>query len=292
MDPRLTWLTPYLSLQTSYDSQIVRVLQSSANSAAKAIRKLAGKADVGAVVRRAQLTQIETVLHQIMQQLFLDVGDVTAAGQQAAAVRALSAGFDWDSILLHSIYGNNVQQRETMRRNLVAQAPRNIEALIIRLRRGGLPLSQQVYRSNALAQGWVNAAINDALGRGASWNELARDVRQFIDPLTPGGVSYAARRLARTEINNAYHAVAVNDMASKPWVRQVEWRLSNSHPGLDICNVYASKKYSPTEVPAKPHPQCFCYVVPVLQSSAQFLAAWRAGRYDDYLAAQYGKVAA
>lgn len=292
MDARLVWLTPYLSLQNSYDSQVIRVLQSAATSAAKEIRKLASKSGIGAIVRRAQLTQIETVLHQVMQQLFLDIGNVTAAGQQAAAARALSAGFDWDSILLHSIYGNNVQQRETMRRNLIAQAPRNIQALIVRLRQGGFPLSQQVYRSNALAQGWVNAAINDALGRGASWNELARDVRQFIDPATPGGASYAARRLARTEINNAYHAVAVEDMASKPWVRQVEWRLSNSHPHLDICNVLASKKYSPADVPAKPHPQCFCYVVPVLLSSAQFLAAWRAGRYDDYLAASYGKAAA
>lgn len=292
MDPRDVWLTPYLSLQNNFDAQVIRALQQAANSAKKAITKLAGKEGIGAVVRRAQLTQVETVLHQIMSQLFKDVGNITAAGQQAAAARALNAGFDWDSILLNYLYGNDVQKREAMRRNLIAQAPRNVEALIIRLRHGGLPLSQQVYRSNSLSMGWVNAAINNALGRGASWAELASDVKKFIDPLIPGGASYAAKRLARTEINSAYHAVAVQDMMSKPWVHSVEWRLSKSHPGPDICNAYAQKKYSPDNVPAKPHPQCFCYVVPVLMSSAQFVAAWRAGRYDDYLVATYGKAAA
>jgi len=292
MDAREIWLKPYLSIQGTYDTKILMVLNSAAASAAKAVKGLAGKEGIGATVRRAQLTQIETALHRIMHQLFKDVGDITSAGQHLAAARALSAGFDWDSILLHSVYGSDPKRREVMRRNLVAQAPRNIEALIIRLRRGGLPLSQQVYRSMALSQGWVNAAISNALGRGASWSELANDVRKFIDPATPGGVSYAAKRLARTEINNAYHAVAIQDMAGKPWVKQVQWRLSNSHSKLDICNVYASRKYTPQDVPAKPHPQCFCYVVPVLISSREFLAAWQAGRYDDYLAATYGKAAA
>lgn len=292
MDPRNVWLIPYLALQSSYDSQIIRALQDAAASAAKAIRKLAGKPGIGATVRRAQLTQIETVLHQVMEQLFKDVGDITAAGQQAASVRALSAGFDWDHILLQSIYGNDIQQREAMRRNLIAQAPRNIEALIIRLRRGGVPLSQQVYKSRSLSQGWVNAAINNALGRGASWSELSNDVRRFIDPTTPGGASYAAKRLARTEINNAYHAVAIQDMTAKPWVNSVEWRLSNSHPRPDLCNAYAAKRYSPADVPPKPHPQCFCYIVPVLMSSSQFVKAWQSGAYDTYLTATYGKAAA
>lgn len=292
MDPRNVWLIPYLALQGSYDSQIIRALQDAAASASKAIRKLAGKPGIGATVRRAQLTQIETVLHQVMEQLFKDVGDITAAGQQAAAVRALSAGFDWDSVLLSYLYGSDIMKREAMRRNLVAQAPRNIEALIIRLRRGGVPLSQQVYKSKSLAQGWVNAAINNALGRGASWSELAADVRRFIDPTAPGGASYAAKRLARTEINSAYHAVAIQDMTDKPWVNQVEWRLSNSHPRPDLCNAYAAKKYSPADVPAKPHPQCFCYVVPVLLSVKAFQAEWRAGQYDSYLTATYGKAAA
>lgn len=292
MDPRNVWLIPYLALQSSYDSQIIRALQDAATSAAKAIRKLAGKPGIGATVRRAQLTQIETVLHQVMEQLFKDVGDITAAGQQAASVRALSAGFDWDHILLQSIYGNDIQQREAMRRNLIAQAPRNIEALIIRLRRGGVPLSQQVYRSRALSQGWVNAAINNALGRGASWSELSNDVRRFIDPATPGGASYAAKRLARTEINNAYHAVAIQDMTAKPWVHSVEWRLSSSHPRPDACNAYAAKRYAPADVPPKPHPQCFCYIVPVLMSSSQFVKAWQSGAYDTYLTATYGKAAA
>lgn len=292
MDPRVVWLVPYLTLQSSYDSQIQRILQSSADSARAALRKLAGKPGIGAAVRRAQLTQVETTLHQLMAQLFQNVGNMVAAGQHAAAARALSAGFDWDAVLLRAVYGHNTQQREAMRRNLVAQAPRNIEGLITRLRHGGLPLSQQVYRTQALAQGWVNTAINNALGRGASWAELAGDVYNFINPGTPGGASYAAKRLARTEINNAYHSMAAQDAQDKPWVNTMTWHLSNSHPKPDICNALAGKQYAPASVPAKPHPQCFCYVVPTTVSAAQFLAAYRAGEYDDYMRRAYGAAAA
>jgi len=72
MDAREIWLKPYLSIQGTYDTKILMVLNSAAASAAKAVKGLAGKEGIGATVRRAQLTQIETALHRIMHQLFKD----------------------------------------------------------------------------------------------------------------------------------------------------------------------------------------------------------------------------
>src|SRR5262249_33930977 len=154
------------ALQGTFDARIVLALKAAAESAKKSVAKLAGKQGIGAAVRRAQLTQAETALHGVLAALFLDVGKIVEAGEQKAAELALSVGFNWDEVLLRAVYGNDTQQLAAMRRALIAQAPRNVEALIMRLRGGGLPLSQQVYKTNALAQGWVNAAINNALGRG------------------------------------------------------------------------------------------------------------------------------
>jgi hypothetical protein len=285
------WLTPYLQTQQTYDALIAKALSSAAASAAQAVKNLAGKQGIGATVRAAQLTQAQTALHKVMAAMFKSIGDTVRTGQHAAAVQALSAGFSWDETLLKTVF-KNAGQRAAMERALVAAAPFNVEALIIKLRGAGLPLSSQVYKTESLANGWIYKTIDNAIGRGASWNELATEVRQFIDPNTQGGVAYAAKRLARTEINNAYHAVAVDNVADKPWVDQVDWNLSKSHPAQDVCDLLAHRgPYSKTAVPAKPHPQCFCYIVPVLKSQEQFLQEFNSGLYDSYLNAHYAVAA-
>jgi len=71
-------------------------------------------------------------------------------------------------------------------------------------------------------------------------------------------VGYAAKRLARTEINNAFHAQAIADVQEKPWVEHVTWHLSKMHkpiPG-DLCETYDGQQFSTDLVPLKPHPQC------------------------------------
>lgn len=290
MDARAVWLTPYLALQTHYDSLVQQALTAAASSAAREIQRLQGKGGIGAAVRRAQLTQAEAALHIVLQDLFRKVGATVQAGQQAAAAQALLAGWNWDGTLLNNVYRTR-RERDAARRALLAAAPKNVEAMILHMRGGGLPLSAQVHKSESLALGWVRDAVNVAIGRGANARELARDVRNFIRPEVPGGVSYAAMRLARTEINAAYHAVAVNDASGKPWVRQMQWNLSRSHPAPDICNRYAAQTWPVEKVPDKPHPQCFCYVTAILATESQFLAAWRRGEYDVYLASHYERAA-
>lgn len=286
-DARAVWLIPYISLQTQYDRLLIKELQQSADSSRKAVRKLAGRSGIGAVVRREQLTAAEVALREVLRQMFQSIGATVLAGQQEASITALESGFDWDQDLLKNIYGSDKAKRAQMLKSLLATAPHNVDALIMRHRKGGLPLSAQVYNTAALADGWLNRTINSAIGRGANWKELQQDVLQFINPNTPGGASYAAKRLARTEINAAYHAVSIENSKDKPWVKTMTWNLSRSHPHTDICNLLAQSKYAPDDVPAKPHPQCFCYVTPDLLTQKIFIKNLQAGQYDQYIAAHY-----
>jgi len=163
--------------------------------------------------------------------------------------------------------------------------------MLARYTRETIPLSDKVYRTQQLSQGYVDQAVNSALGRGLSARELAKEVRDLIRPDTPGGVSYAAMRLARTEINAANKYASETDNAEKPFVDSIEWKLSLTHPKKekDICDRYAEDSpYPKDEVPATPHPQCLCYQVPKVLDEDEFIKNLQGGDYDKYLSDKYG----
>jgi hypothetical protein len=221
------------------------------------------------------------------------MGDIIAAGQQDAATEALRMSFDWETVLLR--LDLSAQKRRAMKSSLLEAGRFNVEAMLARVYKTRLPLAQQVYKTGALAEGWVESRIDRALARGSTVAELAKEVRDFVNPRTPGGATYAARRLARTEINAAYHAGTIVHNEDKPWVLGMQWRLSGSHPTPDICDTYARNDHSdlgkgvfpPDEVPGKPHPQCLCTVFPVLQEEEEFVRLASDGYYDDYIATAY-----
>jgi len=249
---------------------------------------------VGALVRSVQLMQAMTSISGTLASFWNAMGDIIAAGQQDAATEALRMSFDWDAVLLK--LGLTAAQRGAMRRSLTEAGRFNVEAMLARIYKTRLPLAQQVYKTGALAQGWVESRLDRGIARGLTVAELAKEVRDFINPRTPGGATYAARRLARTEINAAYHAVTIVHAEDKPWVTGMRWRLSGSHPTRDICDVYASNDhsglgkgvFSQDEVPPKPHPQCLCTVFPTLLPVEVFLDQLKNGMYDDYMSATYG----
>ena len=108
----------------------------------------------------------------------------------------------------------------------------------------------------------------------------------------PGGVSYAAMRLGRTELNNAFHAQSIFDSQETPWVEQMRWHLSKRHehdPG-DECETYAAQAtFRKEDVPEKPHPNCRCFVTPELPDYDQFEQSLLAGHYDPYLDSVMGQ---
>lgn len=290
-DPQI-WLTRYLRLQRRYD---VRVDARLKEAMADAERDLAALGDgTGAVVKSAQLMQAMTSISGALAAFWNAMGDIIAAGQQDAATEALRTSFDWDNVLLR--LGLTSAQRGAMKSSLTAAGRFNVEAMLARVYKTRLPLAQQVYKTGALANDWVESRLDRGIARGQSVAELAREVRDFVNPRTPGGATYAARRLARTEINAAYHAVTIEHAADKPWVTGMQWRLSGSHLARDMCDVYASNDhsglgngiFSQGEVPGKPHPQCLCTVFPKLLDDLVFLDQLKRGLYDDYMSATYG----
>ena len=262
---------------------------------ADAERDLAKLGDgIGAVVKSVQLMQAMTSISGALGAFWNAVGDIIAAGQQDAMTEALRQSFDWDSVLLR--LDISAKKRGAMKASLLEAGRFNVEAMLARVYKTRVPLAQQVYKTAALTEGWVESRIDRAIARGATVAELAREVRDFINPKTPGGATYAARRLARTEINAAYHAVTIVHAEDKPWVIGMHWRLSGSHATLDACDRYAKNNHSGLgpgvfpvdETPPKPHPQCLCTVYPELMPEDEFVRIASDGRFDGYIAATYG----
>lgn len=282
---REAWLLPYLDLQSNYDRKVGALLRTTAEDAAKVAQSIADKPGIGAAVKRAQLTGTRGAVSAALSTMYFQLGRITLSGQQEAASLAATTSFDWDEVLLRNAIPD-AKKRKAIRLSLEESSRFGLEAMLKRQYSDRIPLSRQVYKTKQLSSGWVDRRVAAGIGRGASAREIAQIVRSSIQPGTPGGVSYAAMRLARTEINNAYHGMAMDAVSDKPWVDQVKWNLSKSHPqGQQCrCEVYARKgNFSVYEIPRKPHPHCLCFITPILPTVAQFMSGMRAGKYDSYL---------
>jgi hypothetical protein len=145
-------------------------------------------------------------------------------------------------------------------------------------------LSRMVYRQAAFHGDKLEQVIREGIISGLSARELAKDAYEYVSPTTKGGASYAAMRLARTEINNALHERQLAG-AKRPGVKAAKWNLSGSHRVPDLCNVYASHggngHWAPDNIPDKPHPQCFCYLTYITQSPEAFIRKLEDGGFDD-----------
>jgi hypothetical protein len=113
----------------------------------------------------------------------------------------------------------------------------------------GYKLSDRIWRDAVNVRARVDQLLDYHIGRGTSAVEIAQELEQFLTPgaavsrtNTPYGKegSYAARRLARTEITAAAGRASVNASIANPFVSAVRWVLSLSHKCCDICDTYAA----------------------------------------------------
>lgn len=233
-------------------------------------------------VRRAQLENTRARLLAEQAELFERMGDVVAARRARAASRSARLSAAADAALL-SLVGKGEQAQYLYDRALdVSQ--RSIDAALQRMKFSALPLSRRIYNTNVWMAGRLGKLINETLASGINAREFARRARDWFNPNTPGGVRYAAMRLARTEINNAFHSMSAQKYAETPWITEVEWNLSKSHPKPDECDEYAKQSpYKSDETPARPHPQCMCYITPKSIDEDEFVENFLKGDYDEYL---------
>lgn len=287
-DPRRFWLHPMLKVVHRTDAEIKRLLGKAAEAAASDVERLARGGESG-LIRRGQFTSAYQALRKTLRILFEDVGDTVKAGRTDAAEAAMVSAFEWEEPYYRAA-GLSRSERARLRAATTATSDRNVELMLRRFNTEQIPLSQQVYRTRQLASGWVDKVVNLGLGRGLTAREIAKEVRSSIRPDVRGGVSYAAMRLGRTEINNSFHTAAILSSVDKPWVEGQQWHLSGSHIVPDKCDKFAKEDqfglgegvFPRDQVPRKPHPQCFCYLAPALQDEDEFVAAFARGSYDNY----------
>lgn len=163
----------------------------------------------------------------------------------------------------------------------------------------GYKLSDRIWRDAVSVRARVDQLLDYHISRGTSAVEIAKELEQFLTPgaavsrtNTPYGRegSYAARRLARTEITASAGRATVNASIANPFVTFVRWVLSLSHKCCDICDTYAAGgeksdgAYLPENLPTYPaHPHEMCNIQPVVTSSradtiARIRADMRTGR--------------
>lgn len=284
IQPGETPIRTFAKATNMTDRALLKLLSEASEDARKDIEKILAKDAIGARAKRAQQALIRRTLHRNMHALWERVGYLTIHGEKEAAMAAVESSM----FLQRELWGKG---GDDFARTIEAQARAGIDSLMSR-QENVLPLSKRVYTNLGLSRTRVVREVQKALLRGLSAREIAKVAAQYINPNTPGGVSYAAKRLARTEINNAFHFTQIRYTREMPWVRGYKWTLSGSHPEVDICNDMAKRDhdgmgpgvYSKGHVPGKPHPNCFCFILNVTDSPGTFEKGLRSGKYDDYLA--------
>jgi len=270
-------LTQYLKVEQKFMPEVNAALQT---SRAQIADRLSSSTRPLSDLSRARLQAELEAVKALSNSAFDTIGSVVTRGQGAAMSAAYDTIHDYARPLLSTTMSAEVM--EAFFQGESRRAAAGIRTYMDRLGGSYVPLSDSVYNSKAWVNNQINKRVDVALVRGLSAREFAGSVVDLVNPNTPGGARYAANRLARTEINNAFHVGSVRAMNESGVVELVDWKLSGSHPKPDQCNEYAGDgPYEVNRVPSKPHPQCFCFIVPNLPSPEEFRANLLSGRYDD-----------
>jgi hypothetical protein len=276
----------YSRLTSRTDGDILRLLSAAAKDTEDAIKATAGSAKFGKMTQNAQQKVILNSIHGGIKAFWENVGSLTIFGEKEATAAAIDA----TSYMMQSAYANSGREGAELARSLKYQARAGIDAFISR-EENLLQLSRRVYRNVPLSMGLVQKEIKKGLIRQLSAADLAKNVANMIRPDVKGGVSYAAMRLARTEINNAFHFSQIRYTREMPWVEGYKWNKSRSHNHTDVCDERAQQNhdglgrgvYKKKNVPGKAHPQCLCFLTTVTADAGTFDKRLRSGAYDKFL---------
>ena len=267
-----------MRLENRYADAVKRILGETLKQVTADLNKL----PAGTLTRM----QLEAQRAAIKAYLASDWSDIYVGlntGQKEAAIQASKVVSRYEEQLLGLRLSRGTM--DTMARSFAATAASGVEAAMRRMEgTSHTTLKTTVYKSRLLTSGWVDDIINKGLAAGWDAKRLAKEILPSINPGVRGGVSYAAMRTARTEINNAFHASAALRYQNSPFVDKVDWHLSTSHPEGDVCDTLAAEgPYPVNAVPKKPHPHCYCYTTPSLVSEDEFLDNLLAGKYDKFV---------
>lgn len=283
------WSRAYARIQGVTDRQLLAVLREALRDVNRQLKALGISSRISDKVRADQLRLVKRALLEEISQIYGSLGHIIVQQQVAAAAAAVQLGGELNAVLFGA--AGNAEMAAALEAGMVRGLASTMDIVIARVTGTAIPLSQRIYKSQAWLDGLLDRRINSALARGLSAKEFAAEMADFFSPNTPGGVRYASMRLARTEINNAFHAHTVSTVGDAPWIDAMHWNLSRSHPKADECDLFATQdlyglgpgNYRPRDTPSKPHPHCFCVVTPVSVDEDEFITSLLGGRYDGYI---------
>lgn len=275
--PRRTPLITLMRLEAKHVASLNTILMSAVKDLDAKIAGMGSENPITLMQAKAQ----RAAMNDFLENTFDSMEDVTRRGMVEAAEAASRVVSQYENELLKMVLDKDAMS--ALAASEANRAAAGLEAALKRMQGTSYkPLSSTVYGTKNLASGWVDDTINRGLASGWSRQRLAAELRKSIDPRVPGGVSYAANRTARTEINNAFHASSAERYMNSVIVEGVDWNLSSSHPEGDICDTLADESpYPKKSVPQKPHPNCYCFITPALPTDEEFLEKLFNGDYDD-----------
>lgn len=285
------WIRAYARVQVATDAQIVAMLADATEAMRGDLARILSKASLTTsdTIRYQQMSTVRKALLEHQASILRQLGRVVEARRLEAAARAIQLGNAMDAYVLDRL-GNQRLALENLE-NLKFGLARTTEVALARMGYSYTDLAQRIYNNDVWLGSRIDKRISALLAQGKSAREFAAEAVDWFSPNTPGGVRYASMRLARSEINNAFHAVSVQQVQDKPWVHAMKWNLSSSHPKADICDEYAREDkfqlgaglFPKTEVPRKPHPHCYCHVTPAQVDEDEFLDQLLGGGYDKWI---------
>lgn len=283
---RKRWLERFIRTLSPYDTKLKKVLTQASKDADEALTALSKSSTFSSGVRTAQIKMAQTEIQSLLDGVFKNVTPIIKDGQSGTAIAAANALTETDRQYLAAAF-NSTNDVNAFIKSQRQSASVGVANAISRVTGSDIPLSARVYRTEKLANRWVQNRVNSSILRGDAARDIAKIVRDSIKPSVPGGVSYAALRLGRTELNNAFHCTAITMAQDRPWIKSMDWKLSHVHVidpfTQEICEEYALRVWPVGQVPPKPHPQCRCYVTPRLEAFDSFLSSLTTGQYTDWI---------
>lgn len=265
--------------------RIAEIFQEGAGDASDRILRLVDQEGVGAMARADQLRAVRNGMRPLSETMWASTEAATRGGMYQAGQLAANQALDRD--LFMGMPSGAVLQYSDL---VTWRATQAVDDLISR-HTSGYTLAERIYANGKVTTDHVGRIVDRALAQQLSASELAAQVRGYYDPAVPGGASYAASRLARTEINNAHHGTSIALSQGSPWVEGVKWNLSGSHPKPDPCDDLAERDdynlgpgvYLKGDAPDKPHPHCLCFLTHLMEDEDEFINKLVKGQYDEEL---------
>jgi cell pole-organizing protein PopZ len=285
---RKRWLRRYLKAQGPVDTKLRKILVQASEDAESQIASLAKSPTFSAKVKTTQLKMVMAEIRSVLNDAFLSITPVVSQGNKDAAAQAADALTETDVEYIKKAFAASGGDYRDFIEGQRRQAQLQVANVVSKMYGFDKPLSSRVYRTRYQANTWVRNTVSRQIAIGASAKDIAKAVRSSIRTNTPGGVGYAAMRLGRTELNNAFHATSVNLAKDRPWINGMTWHTSKVHEPNDngtveICDYYNGQNFSLDLVPPKPHPHCRCFVVPEVEPLDTFVTHLTSGQYRDWI---------